>query len=144
MNIEEVTAYVPGLKASVDRLLGLLTGKDSPIAETDLQALIEAEHSHLFVALDERDGTCMGMITVGIYLAPTGRKAWIEDVVVDAAFRGRGVGKRLTEFAIAFAKQQRVDLLSLTSRPSRVAANNLYPTVGFARKETNVYVMPLT
>jgi ribosomal protein S18 acetylase RimI-like enzyme len=29
--------------------------------------------------------------------------------------------------------------VELTSRPSRVAANGLYRSLGFARRETNVY-----
>lgn len=143
MKIEKVTAYTPELKDAIDHLLRLLTGKDLPVTEEGLKALIAAENSHLFVALDEQSMTYMGMITIGIYLAPTGCKAWIEDVVVDNAFRGQGIGRRLTEFAIGFTKQQHVNLLSLTSKPARVAANNLYRAVGFTHKETNVYVMPL-
>ncbi len=141
MDIKEVTSYTPQLKRTIDRFLELLKGKELTVTEEALSALIDSQNSHLFVALDD-NGAYMGMITVGIYEAPTGRKAWIEDVVVDDTYRGKGVGKRLTEFAIVFAEKQQVDLLSLTSNPARIAANNLYPRVGFARKETNVYVMP--
>lgn len=141
MIINEVTEYTPELKNSLNRFLHLLTGKDLTIAEDTLKDLISATNSHLFLAWDDQSAACMGMITVGIYQAPTGRKAWIEDVVVDDAHRGQGVGKQLTEFAIAFAKKKRVDLLSLTSNPTRIAANKLYPRVGFTYKETNVYVM---
>ena len=143
MKINEVTEYTPELKNTIDKFLKLLTGKELLIAEEGLKALIAATNSHLFVAWDEHHTACMGMITVGIYHAPTGRKAWIEDVVVDDAYRGQGVGKRLTEFAIEFARKKQVDLLSLTSNPTRIAANKLYPRVGFTHKETNVYIMPM-
>lgn len=140
MYIEEVTANTTGLTEAINRFLHQLTSKELPITESDLAALVASENSHLFVAVDEQ-GRYAGMITVGIYRAPTGKKAWIEDVVVDEAYRGQGVGKQLTLHAIAFARQQQVSLLSLTSNPARITANRLYPNVGFLRKETNVYVM---
>jgi ribosomal protein S18 acetylase RimI-like enzyme len=84
-------------------------------------------------------GVILGMLTVGFYHAPTGKKAWIEDVVVDDNYRGLGVGKNLTNFAIQFTKDQQADVVMLTSKPSRVSANNLYKKVGFEQRETNVY-----
>lgn len=140
MHIKEVTTNTTGLKQAIDRFLRLLTATERLITEEGLHALIASENSHLFVALDEHDNYA-GMITVGTYHAPTGKKAWIEDVVVDEAYRGQGVGRLLTDHAIAFAKRRQVDLLSLTSNPARIAANRLYPKAGFSLKETNVYVM---
>jgi len=140
MQIREVDTNTAGLREAITRFLRQLTAKERQITEADLEALIASENSHLFVAVDDT-GNLAGMITVGIYQAPTGRKGWIEDVVVDEAYRGQGLGKQLTLHAIGFAKQQQVKLLSLTSNPARVAANRLYPETGFSRKETNVYVM---
>lgn len=142
MQIKKVTSTLPGLWEAMVRFLRQLTGRECVFTELDLEVLIASENSHLFVAV-AHDGGFAGMITVCIYQAPTGRKAWIEDVVVDKAYRGQGLGKRLAEHAIAFARTQRVDLLSLTSNPTRIEANKLYPKTGFLRKETNVYVMSL-
>ena len=86
------------------------------------------------------DGEVMGMCAVGFYTSPTGRKAWIEDVVVDAQCRGLHLGERLVASAVSFAEREGFNTLMLTSRPSRVAANRLYQKVGFERKETNVYL----
>ena len=83
------------------------------------------------------------MLTVGVYLSPTGSKAWIEDVVVDDMFRGRGLGRKLVTHAIDYCKSQNINTLMLTSNPKRVAANALYQSLGFERKETNVYKMNL-
>ncbi|MDA2952979.1 MAG: GNAT family N-acetyltransferase, partial [Actinomycetota bacterium] len=65
--------------------------------------------------------------------------AWIEDVVVDADARGKGVGEALNTFALAEAKRQGSITVDLTSRPSREAANRLYQRLGFKERETNVY-----
>ena len=83
------------------------------------------------------------MFTVGMYLSPTGSKAWIEDVVVDEAYRGCGLGRVLMSHAIEYCKAEKIDTVYLTSNPRRVAANALYQSMGFERKETNMYKLDL-
>ncbi|HUF97597.1 MAG TPA: GNAT family N-acetyltransferase, partial [Ilumatobacter sp.] len=70
---------------------------------------------------------------------PTGVKAWIEDVVIDGAARGRGVGESLNRAAIEAARARGAKNVSLTSRSSREAANRLYQRLGFEPYETNLY-----
>lgn len=138
MKIKEITDYSIELKNIIDNFLKLLVVKPVSISEPMLKELIASNNNHLFFAMDESDNY-MGMLTLGIYISPSGKKGWIEDVVVNDVYRRQGVGKALTEFAIQFAKQKQVDLLTLTSKPSRVAANNLYIKLGFEKKVTNVY-----
>ena len=123
----------------MNRLLAQLSSSGACIDIAQSQALVESEASHLFLA--KYKGEVVGMLTLGEYLAPTGRKMWIEDVVVDGSVRGCGVGRLLVEHAIAFAKGLGGGSLMLTSRPSRVAANALYRSCGFGLRETNVYKM---
>ena len=85
------------------------------------------------------DGTIVGSLTLVLFRIPTGMRAWIEDVVVDAAARGQGVGEALNRFAIDLAAAHDARSVDLTSRPSRKAANRLYARLGFAKRETNVY-----
>ena len=66
-------------------------------------------------------------------------RAWIEDVVVDAAARGHGAGLGLVEAAVEHAKAIGSKSVDLTSRPAREAANRLYKRAGFVLRETNVY-----
>ena len=59
-----------------------------------------------------------------------------------APYRGQGLGRRLMEHVIGYAKTELHDVaIQLTSRPHRVAANELYQQMGFQKKDTNVYVM---
>ena len=83
------------------------------------------------------------MLTVGISNSPTGITACIEVVFVDNDSGGRGLGKRLVAHAIDYCKEQGIDTLMLTSNPKRIAANALYQSLGFERKETNVYRMKM-
>ena len=123
----------------VNRLLAQLSSSGARIDAEQLKALVECGASHLFLA--KYKGEVVGMLTLGEYLAPTGRKMWIEDVVVDAVARGLSIGRAMVEHAIGYAKGLGGGALMLTSRPSRVAANNLYRSCEFEQKETNVYKM---
>lgn len=69
------------------------------------------------------------------------RKAWIEDVVVDQNYRGKGYGKVMIDKVIALCRNKGNMTLMLTSRPSRIVANRLYQSLGFEKRETNVYKM---
>ena len=139
--IIEATRYEAAYLDSVQQLLNQLTTHPMELTEAMLRQTIESKNSHLFfLMVDEQ---VAGMITVGIYFSPTGGKAWIEDVVVDQAFRGQGLSKKLVAHAIQFTKDQGIPSLMLTSNPTRVAANKLYQGMEFGRKETNVYKMNL-
>jgi ribosomal protein S18 acetylase RimI-like enzyme len=99
--------------------------------------LVDGADTVLFVA--RVDGVIVGSLTLAFYRIPTGLKAWIEDVVVDDAARGHGVGRLLNEAALAEAESRGAKDVSLTSRPSREAANRLYQRIGFEARDTNVY-----
>ena len=141
IRIFEVTEANDVYVAAVNRLLVQLSSSPVVFTSDSLKDIVESSSSHLFFA--ECDGDVAGMLTLGGYLAPTGRKLWIEDVVVDEAMRGRSLGRMLVEHAIGFAKELGKSTLMLTSRPSRIAANSLYRSCGFEPKETNMYRMPL-
>ena len=125
---------------SIQALLKQLSSSSVEFGEADFVALVESSSSRLFLLLS--DGNVCGMLTLAHYLAPTGRKMWIEDVVVDSTMRGRSLGRRLVEFVIERAREMGGTLM-LTSKPARVAANALYRSAGFEPKETNVYKMNL-
>ena len=88
---------------------------------------------------DRPGGRVVGMLTLAIFLVPTGLRAWIEDVVVDERLRGAGVASELIRAAVDHAERQGARTVDLTSRPAREAANRLYVRLGFERRDTNVY-----
>lgn len=126
---------------AINRLLVQLSSSPVLFTHGKLEDIVASSSSHLFFA--EHAGEIVGMLTIGEYLAPTGRKVWIEDVVVDEAMRGRSLGRMLVEHAITYSKTTGDGTLMLTSRPSRIAANRLYRSCGFEPKETNMYRMSL-
>lgn len=125
------------LVEAFDRLIPQLSSSSPPPGRDGLEEIVANPHSVLFVA--RVDGAVVGSLTLAFYRIPTGLKAWIEDVVVDGAARGHGVGEALNQAALEEARRRGAKDVSLTSRPSREAANRLYQRIGFERRETNVY-----
>jgi ribosomal protein S18 acetylase RimI-like enzyme len=119
------------------QLIPQLSSSSPPPTADELSEIVDSPHSVLFVA--RVDGRVVGALTLALYRIPTGLKAWIEDVVVDTSVRGAGVGAALSQAAIDEARRRRAKHVSLTSRPSRDAANRLYQRLGFDPYETNVY-----
>jgi ribosomal protein S18 acetylase RimI-like enzyme len=68
---------------------------------------------------------------------------YVEEVAVDVAMRGRGVGTALMSGLVEAARDRGHDFVELTSRPSREAANALYQSLGFTLRKTNVYRLGL-
>ena len=121
-----------------DRLLPQLSSSAQPLSREEIQKLLAQECLHLVCALDEND-RILGMLSLVVFDIPTGRRAWIEDVVTDQAARGQGVGQSLVDAAVEHARELGAKTVDLTSRPTREAANRLYRRVGFLQRETNVY-----
>lgn len=135
--IERAERVDDELVEAFDRLIPQLTSSSPAPGRELLSALVANADTVLFVA--RIDGRIIGSLTLALYRIPTGLKAWIEDVVVDPAARGRGVGEMLSSAAIDEARARGAKDVSLTSRPSREAANRLYQRIGFVARETNVY-----
>lgn len=126
---------------AVNELIPQLSQSASVMNEIQLRQLVESEATKLFFAQDKE--VVLGMLSLVIFLIPTGTKAWVEDVVVSQTARGKGVGVALMNHALAVAKDAGAKSVDLTSRPSREVANKLYQKLGFTARETNVYRLKL-
>jgi ribosomal protein S18 acetylase RimI-like enzyme len=138
MKVEIATSVTPALLAAVERLVPQLSRSNPPPSAAELEEIVTAPATDFFVATLD-DGTVAGVATLATFRIPTGRRAWVEDVVVDADARGSGVGTALTEAMIDRARELGCVTVDLTSRPKREAANRLYQAIGFRARDTNVY-----
>ena len=140
MSIEEITNPADMDYGQMTQLMHQLN-PELVVTEEMVHQTLLAPDSHLYVM---RDGArAIGCATLGVFHSPTGRKASIEDVVVLDEYRGHGLGKLLMLHLIEESKKLAPIKVQLTSRPVRVAANNLYASLGFTRRDTNIYVMKL-
>ncbi|MBR11657.1 MAG: GNAT family N-acetyltransferase [Acidimicrobiaceae bacterium] len=147
--VSEATEVDDALVAAMARLIPQLSNSNPPPDAAALAAIVASEASILLIAEDPdtagaADGSSiLGSMTLALFRIPTGLRAWIEDVVVDEAARGRGVGEALNRAAIDRAREAGATTVDLTSRPSREAANRLYRRLGFQERTTNVYRLDL-
>lgn len=137
VNIEVVRSVTDELVQAFGRLLPQLSSSAEALDAEALHGLVDWPGNHLLVA--RVDTEIMGTLTLVTFPIPTGLRAWIEDVVVDEAARGRGVGAALTREAVRLAGAAGARTVDLTSRPSRAEANRLYERLGFQIRDSKVY-----
>lgn len=137
VDIEVVAAADEELTAAFARLLPQLSGSAAPLDPDALSRLISHEANTVLVARVE--GVIVGTLTLVTFPLPSGTRARVEDVVVDDATRGQGVGAALTGAALRLAREAGAATVDLTSRPSRTAANRLYARLGFTPRDTTVH-----
>jgi ribosomal protein S18 acetylase RimI-like enzyme len=102
-----------------------------------VQRIVDSQATTLLAA--RLDGKIVGFLALVMFPIPTGFRAWIEDVIVDEAARGRGIGEALTKKALDLAEAAGARTVDLTTRPHREAAGRLYERVGFAVRTTRNY-----
>jgi len=143
VHVEPALTADPELYDALVRLVPQLSSSAGVPTAYDLETIVESPATTLFVAR-EADGQIVGSLTLAVFRTPTGVRAWIEDVVVDEAARGRGIAPALIEAALETARMAEARTVDLTSRPDRESANRMYQRLGFERRETNVYRVTLT
>ena len=139
VSVREQTELTEDLREAFDRLVPQLSSSNPPPTDDELRHIIESPASILLIARDDESGRILGSLTLVVFPIPTGIRAWIEDVVVDEAARGQGVGEALNRHALERARAEGAKTVDLTSRPTREAANRLYLRLGFVPRETNIY-----
>lgn len=137
MKIYKLTTVTDKVVTAFGKLIPQLAPDVVLPTKEDLEAIVGSGNTLLFIAEDANE--IVGTLTLVVNKIPTGDKIWIEDVVVDNSVRGKGVGIKLMDFSMTYAKNKRMKSINLTSSPERVAANTLYQKLGFVKRETNVY-----
>lgn len=138
MKIEQLTQIDNAVLQAFEKLIPQLTGEaDRYPTREELEKIIQSEDSFIFIAKENDE--ILGTLTLIFYYIPSGKKAWIEDVVVDESARGKGIAASLINHALEIARQNGIEKVDLTSRPFREAANKLYQKLGFKQRETNFY-----
>lgn len=128
----------------MQRLIPQLGVHKVPPTSDELTALLNGNGSSLIVAREpDENSEIVGILSLTIYRVPTGVRSLVEDVVVDAHMRGRGIGNALVRYAIDLAREAGANGVALTSNPQREAANHLYQSMGFELRKTNPYFYKL-
>ena len=137
--IERITSPSQDIVDVLNQLMQQLNSQIQPLTIDTLEKIIQSDDTYLFVAKDSTIQKIVGTLTLIVYQTPSGKRGYIEDVVVDENSRGKGLGKKLMEEGIKKARELDLEYVGLTSRPEREAANALYQRLGFQKRDTNVY-----
>jgi ribosomal protein S18 acetylase RimI-like enzyme len=137
IEVEHVREVTDEVVEAFGRLLPQLSTSAQRLDARALAIIATWQGNSLLLA--RIDGVIVGALTLVVFPIPSGMRARIEDVVVDTAARGKGVGGVLTEHALVIARERGARTVDLTSRPTREAANRLYERMGFARRDSSVY-----
>lgn len=134
--LEQLTALSQKDAAQLQNLIAQL----DPSAHFDAKALqqsLRRGETILFVL--RRRSRIAASAALVRFTTPAGSHCRIEDVIVDEKLRGKGLGRKLMAKILTTLREMRVGGIELTSRPSRIAANALYKSLGFTLHKTNVY-----
>jgi len=137
VHVEEVQAATDEVAAAMRHLVPQLSTSAAVPDMAAVQRIVGSQATTLLAA--RLDGRIVGFLALVMFPIPTGFRAWIEDVIVDEAARGRGIGEALTQRALDLADAAGARTVDLTTRPHREAAGRLYERVGFAARTTRNY-----
>ena len=137
--IEVLKNFSLELPIALNKLLKQLDNVAIPLTKADIENMIVSPANRLFIARRKNNKEIVGMLTMIIFRIPYAKKGLLEDIVVDKEYRKKGIGTKLITAALSLARKEGVAYLDFTSRPTRIAANNLYRHLGFNKRDTSVY-----
>lgn len=102
-------------------------------ASTGFRWAVEREGSDVLIAADA--GRIVGVCTIYVDIESIrfGRRAWIEDLVVDSKVRSQGVGAALLDAATEWARERGCSHMELDSGLARVDAHRFYERYGMPK-----------
>ncbi|MBA4029741.1 MAG: GNAT family N-acetyltransferase [Planctomyces sp.] len=149
-----MTSYRTAVPADLPQLVGLLEllfsqeadfQPDRVRQERGLELILGSPQvGQIFVA--EEAGQVIGMVSLlnTISTAEGGPVCWLEDMVIQPQSQGRGIGKRLLDFAVDAAIQQGFLRITLLTDRSNVKGQEFYSRAGFLPSEMIVLRRSLT
>lgn len=111
---------------------------NATIEQRPLHQILQ-EDNHVIIAVSKEENAIVGIALLATYKVISGYRGMVEDVVVDSAYRGKGIGRQLMEKLLEEAKNRNLDEVLLFSGHHRTPAISLYKSLGFSLRESGVY-----
>ena len=137
IRLKQLKAVDKRVLADVNRLISQLSSTAKKLPMRQLAKMVKDKNSIFIGVWDGRN--IVGMGSIVFVLTIIGLRARMEDVVIDERYRGKGIGKRLTNRLIQIARTRKIRWLEFTSRTDRKETNQFYRRLGFKKRDTNVY-----
>ena len=141
ISVGTVTEYDVEVAEAMGKLRQQLSARHdgSAISRELIEEIIESPYHDILIATD--DDKVVGMAIVSIVMATLDRNVYMEDLVVDADCRGKGVGGMLLDAVKDWGRAHGCRRLEFTSssREKKEGAKGFYESHGAEVRETNAF-----
>ena len=96
---------------------------------------LRAERGNIFVATEEDEVVGMVSLLFTVSTAQGAPACWLEDMVLRPEYRGKGIGTRLLDHAVAYAKSHGFTRITLLTDGVSEKSIHFYERHGFQRSE---------
>ncbi len=120
----------------LNALMAQLTGSPEHLTVARVQEILDAG-TKIIVAV--ADGRIVGTASVVVMKQLRWDKSWLEDIVVDEAYRGRGIARKLMAMGIEYSRSKGYKTLNMTSKNERESVWKMYESVGFYQRDAVVF-----
>ncbi len=141
MKIQRIVRFDKKTLSDLNLLLLQLTLRRYQMDVSHLKKVLGNKNIYVLAIYDK--DIIVGTATLITLHQITGKKGYVEDVVVDEKYRGQGLAKKMMLEIITLARKLKIFRLELKSEIHRIAGNNLYQKLGFKKVEANVYQLKL-
>ncbi|AYN68160.1 GNAT family N-acetyltransferase [Euzebyella marina] len=121
------------------RIRALYRQLNATITPRALHQVLQEDNHVIFMVCKDEKGEIVGIALMATYKVVSGFRGLVEDVVVDEAYRGKGIGRKLMDSLLEEARRKGIDEVMLFTGHHRTAAINLYKSLGFKIRESGVY-----
>ena len=95
-----------------------------------LRHAVEQPEADVLLAMDGERPVGLASVYVDVQTIRFGQRCWLEDLVITASERGRGIGRQLLDAATEWARAHRCTHLGLVSAAARRDAHRFYVANG--------------
>jgi ribosomal protein S18 acetylase RimI-like enzyme len=125
----------PIIQNQISELFKQLGGNKNQISLTEL---FDGKNQISLVYCSDKD-EIIGIALMCTYKVISGKKGWIEDVVVSSGHRGKGIGRKMMNKLLEIGSEKELSEILLFTEDNRTPAINLSSDLGFKCKESRIY-----
>jgi ribosomal protein S18 acetylase RimI-like enzyme len=142
--LEHVEIFVPMMRALEDADPGT-TAFDERRRRAIFEDFVkEAAFGRAWLIFEGEKLAGYVILTLGFSFEYRGRDGYIDELYLDAQFRGRGIGRKTMEFVERAARELGLNAIHLEATGENTAAIELYRRVGFVDHERRLMTKWLT